>query len=648
MALPPKRVLVRIEDGEDRWPLRLFVDNGSEDWLTVPVETADIAALTAEELERMRTLVLEEDQTSPEFEQVGATLYRLLGEGAIGSAWEQAAAASDGRARLLMDIRPDALSRLPWELMRRGPRALAADIDSPFARVSKSFPGAAELRPVRWPLRVMVVVGSAPDDERVAAESELAGLRTAFRRMCGLLDMEILHQPSRDRVQSCYGQLRPHVFHFIGHGSVEEGRGQLELFNADRDENVPWTSAEILMDLAGWQPRLAILNACRSTSLEEQVGAWRVAQAFIELGVPGVIAMQGDIKGEAGAAFTGGLYRSLVNGQPLDAAAAAGRAAITRAGSIDRRDFALPSLTVSAPPEQVLRTCFAVPSQHRHSVELRHRKLRGFVDRSVERRGLWRRIDPAPDEPEADGDSGVVDAIAILGGSGVGKSELARWCVGTCQLHGGNAAYVELSRDARLTFLHVLHLIRKELEDSVVHGERNRAAFENWRVMLRAAGVETGNGERRPPAPDAIETIFTTFGDALKSAAAESPVLIALDHVSGVQDENWDFLCKLLLVPVAQHRLENVRFIIVLSDEQRDGWLSDDTQNLTEQVELRAFKPDEFLAHARWYFGFHFDVDPKEVDDVMTIMPIREEWTWETLTQLERVVPRFGWTRSAS
>jgi hypothetical protein len=646
MAPPPTTVLIRVEDGDDCWPVHLFVDNGREDWLSVPVESARVAVLAPEELEDMRTFVLEEEQSSQRFERIGTRLYQLLADGPIGSAWGRTAAAGGGRLRLLLDARPDGLSRLPWELMRRGPRAIAADIDSPFARVSKSFPGAAEPRPVRWPLRVMVVVGSEPDDVEVAAESELAGLRDAFRRMCGLLDMEILHQPSRDRVQTCYRQLRPHVFHFIGHGSVEDGKGRLELFNRESDENVPWTSAEILMDLAGWQPRLAILNACRSTSLEEQIGAWRVAEAFLELGAPGVIAMQGDIQGEAAAAFTGGLYRSLVKGEPLDVAAAAGRAAITRSLSVERRDFALPSLTVSAPPEKVLRTCFGIASQYRDSVETRHPRLKGFVDRSAERRRLWRRIDPAP-EFEAESDGGRVGAIAIHGGPQVGKSELAQWCVGTCQLHGGNAAYVELSRDSRLTFLQVLHLIRRELEDSAVHGERNRAAFDNWTMMLKAAGIETEGAKPRPPAPDAIETIFTAFGDALRVAAQESPVLIALDHVSGVQEENWELLRKLLLVPVAEHRLEHVRFIVVLSDEQRGGWLSDDTHGLTAQVELRAFKPDEFLTHARWYFAFHFDVDPKEVDKVMMIMPIREEWTWETLTDLERVAPKFGWTRSA-
>lgn len=401
------------------------------------------------------------------------------------------------------------------------------------------------------------------------------------------------------------------------------------------------------MDLAGWQPRLVILNACRSTSLEKQAGAWRVAEAFIqELGAPGVIAMQGDIQGEAAAAFTGGLYGSLASGEPLDVAVASGRRAITGKFSIARRDYALPSLTVSAPPEGVLRTCFTVPSEHRQRVEVRHRSLKGFVDRTTERRRLWRRIDPEPEEFEQDADSDLVDAIAILGGSQVGKSELARWCVGTVQLHGGNAAYINLARDARLGFMQVLHLIREELESSVVHGDRNKAAFTDWVTMLRAARIDTEGGESRPPAPNAIETVFAGFGDALRKAASARPLLIALDHVTGVQSENWEFLCKYLLVPVAERSLEPVRFIIVLSDEQRVGWLSEDVQDLISRVELRAFKPDEFLANAGWYFGFRFDVDPTEVDRLMTMMPVREDWTWGTLTSLERVVPTFGWTRS--
>jgi hypothetical protein len=590
-------------------------------------------------IEDIRLFLLEQDQTSDGFEAIGAYLHDLLASGDVGVEWQ---AHAQEPVRLLLDVRTERLAAIPWELMCRGPKRLAADVTSPFARVGKAYPGAGELRAVRWPLRVLVVVGSRAEDRVVNAEPEIARLVDAFRRMCGLVDVEFLRQPSRGRVREMYQRLRPHIFHFIGHGSVESGRGRLELYDGDKDENVAWTTAEIDMDLAGWQPRVAILNACRSASVEAQDGAWRVADAFAGLGVPAVIAMQADIRGDAAARFTGGLYRALAERHPLDVAVAEGRREITDVAPIEHRDFALPCLTVSAPPASVLEMRFGVSEEHRQRVENTHARLRAFVDRTEARRRLSPGLDPEPDEPQENIEP--PDAVAIVGGSAVGKSELARWCVGAFELHGGNAAYVDFRRSERLAFFDALELIGERLSESLVHGGRNRPAFEAWSSYARRMIGTDADGRRHPPADDAIANVFATFGDALRQAASKRPLLIVLDHVSGVEEHHWGFLCKWLLEPIGRHLLAPVRVIIVLSEEQRSSRLTEEVERLMPPpVELTRFKPDEFEAIARQYLGYHFDVELEVVSKQVLQLPVVDEWSWSELVKFRGFAPALGW-----
>lgn len=635
-------VLIRVEPSGEQWLVKWFEDHGNEGWTSLPSERAIVDPIAEAELARIRTQVLEETGSSPEFETIGHALYGLLATGAVATRWSALAESNQRRMRVMLDIRSDALSKLPWELMRHEAQLFATNVESPIVRVANNFPGQGQLSPIRWPLRLMVVIGSEPNDKDVSAEEELAGLRGALRTMCGLLDIEVLHQPTRQKLREIYRQHCPHIFHFIGHGDVEEKRGRLKLFDADRDEYVPWRATEIGIDLAGWQPRLAILNACRTSSLEKQNGAWEIAATFTQLGASAVVAMQADIRGDSAAAFAHGLYSALADGRSLDVAVANGRARITQVVGVgvDRRDFGLPSLTVSAPPADILRTRFCVAPEFRPSVESNNRRLWAFVDRAAERRRLWRRIDPEPEELHREEDGVRPPAITIVGGSHVGKTELARWCVGTCQLHGGNAVYVDLKRDQRLHFVQTLHVIREALVDATeVHTERNASAFGPWLEALDGLGRGVNGDDARPWPPDALEIVFTMFGDALRAAAGDRPLLIALDHTPDRDDESWKFVCDRLLARVARHRLSPVRLLVALSEEQhRSGSLGDEIHDIAPRVELRRFAASEFKSHADWYLSYHYEADLDAVDRATTTgaQLVPSEWDWSTLEDFAR------------
>lgn len=608
-------ILIRVEEDGGRRPIHLFESHDRDDWLTAPVASAEVPALELPELpplredqagaDPIRGFLLDPQGPPQNLERIGAYLHGLLAVGDVGQRWRSRAGA--GAVRVMLDVRAPRLERLPWELLFDAPKWLSTDPQRPLMRVTSGFPGAAEVLPVRWPLRVMVVVGSRKDDRVVDADQEIINLEDAFRRLSGMVDFEFLHQPSRDVIRTKYRELRPHIFHFIGHGDVADGRGRIFLHDLRDGEDKPWTPDLIDIDLAGWQPRLAILNACRTNSVEDQDGAWGVAELFQRLGALAVVAMQADIRGDAAAKFTASLYQSLARDEPLDAAVAEGRAAITRVSGVKERDFALPSLTVSAPPEDLLRMRFGVPDDYRDHVEFLRPRWAGFADRTSERRRLLPVVDPEPDEAAPANGHAPAGAIAIVGRREVGKTELARWCVAACALHGGNAAYVDLDRRGALEFRSTLEIIGEELSQIPIHGRRNGNAFERWREEMRRLALDRyGPGT---PAPDALNSAFTYFQDALQSAAGGRLLLIALDHVRTVQGPDWDMISRWLLEPIAKRSLPPVRLIVVLTEDQSESLRAELRSALSANtINLKMFKPEAFKPVAAEYLRHRFDL----------------------------------------
>lgn len=635
-------ILIRIEEDGGRQAIHLFESHGSDDWLTAPVASAELpqpappvlpgADPELDPIEAIRAFVLE-PQGAAGLERIGGYLHDLLDAGDLGRRWRERLSA--GNVRVMLDVRSPRLQRLPWELLFDAPNWLCADPTRPLMRVSSAFPGAAEVGRVRWPLRVLVIEGSKSDDQVVDARKEIRRLEHAFRRRSGLVDVGFLHQPTREQIRAAYKELRPHVFHFIGHGDVVGGRAELLLHDTHSGQDEPWTADLINIDLAGWQPRLAILNACRTNSVEDQDGAWGIAELFQHLGVPAVIAMQADIRGDAAADFTGSLYQSLAEDQPLDVAVSEGRNAITRVSGVQERDFALPTLTISAPPENLLRMCFGVPDTHRTQVEYLRRHWAGFADRTSERRRLLPAIDPAPEEHGAANGHVRAGGIAITGKGSVGKSQLAQWCVAACVLHGGNAAYVNLDREGALTFRRTLEIIGHELGNTPVHGASNREAIAAWGAQM--ARLRLGHDDAPP---DALQSSFAYFSDALKAAAAGRLLLIVLDHVHKVQDDDWKLISEHLLVPIAREQLAPVRLIVVVSDDKPVP-ISADLRDAIDPIELPTFKHEQFEPITAEYLRHRFDVGidllVERVEMLHQAMQL-SEFTWKDVTKIHELL----------
>ena len=271
--------------------------------------------------------------------------------------------------------------------------------------------------------------------------------------------------------------------------------------------------------------------------------------------------------------------------------------------------------------------CFGVSDDHRRQVEYLRRRWAGFADRTSERRRLLPAVAP---EPETVAGNGHVSAggIAITGKGSVGKSELARWCVAACTLHGGNAAYVKLDRERKLAFQDTLEIIGEELSDAPVHGPRNAEAIALWRLHMERLLL----GSPDAP-PDALRSAFTYFSDALKAAADERLLLIVLDDVHSVQEDDWKLISQYLLVPIARERLAPVRVIVVMSDDHPVP-VSSDLQDAIDPIELSTFTPEEFTPLAAEYLRHRFDMGFDFVSETVEVLQQRfprPEFTWKDM-----------------
>jgi hypothetical protein len=97
------------------------------------------------------------------------------------------------------------------------------------------------------------------------------------------------------------------------------------------DHKVDWISNEDISYLFGKRTiQLAVLSACRSSSIGNETLFSGIAPSLIQAGIPAVLSMQSPIRVSTSASFMSGFYRALAHFESLPAAINAGRLRIVR------------------------------------------------------------------------------------------------------------------------------------------------------------------------------------------------------------------------------------------------------------------------------------------------------------------------------
>lgn len=223
------------------------------------------------------------------------------------------------------------LAILPWEFMfdnamgnddaylclrNRSPLVRFLDVEGPAIKL-----------PIDGPLRILGMVSNpgVTGWPKLDVDAERERIETALKDVPkGAVDFKWVPGGSTDDLFDIMQEGPWHIFHFIGHGGVDEF--------VDSEKNEPSTRGYVVMQDGHGQAvkvygsalgvmlegdgslRLAVLNCCEGAR-----GAISSAGAsLVSWGMPMVVAMQFPISNGSSAHFAGKFYRSLVNGQSIE------------------------------------------------------------------------------------------------------------------------------------------------------------------------------------------------------------------------------------------------------------------------------------------------------------------------------------------
>ncbi|MHC3471424.1 CHAT domain-containing protein [Streptomyces sp. 7R007] len=600
LSIDCSEVLLNTGGEEVRWPLGAVLAEivRDEDGPTAQRFTTALAFTADRETRR----------------KIGEELYEALLDGAPGGWAELLEAASEEHPlRVRIDVGCPQLAPLPWELMRAGRAGRRLWLDNRvLLRRGRIMEHPARITPVspQGPLRVLLVVCN-PEDPELLADCELAMVGAALADLPGRVHAEVIDGPSLPELVTALTQVRPHVLHFIGHGTpaVVGDRGGLH-FNTQPparrgdggDTVVPrarksWTldaeRAHHLYDK--WTPRLVVLNACRQA--HARIAAFEnLVDTCLGRGSFAVLAMQADIQSPAAAEFSRSLYTRLAQGQSIDEAVRGVR------GDLDMSDsegpsWALPVLQCGlSDPAEVVPVEFGrrEPELTRLNRNWPFDELAMFLGRAKERRiGWWEQCDQ-PGDP--------VRVFAITSAHRrSGKTWLAKWCLLTCMLRGEDVTYVDLT-DPRIGdkdddcvsmgWLEVVRSVRNACLDTRQPDPMAEADFVRFHRVLNRAARGGPAWSQQHPTPDCdqghrfvvesdrhAETrkrqIIDAFLDVLRARAKEQrrSHVIALDQTEQIAESDFrNVLLPLLLSAVQESDDEFPLRVLVVAPQTWSGY----------------------------------------------------------------------------
>jgi hypothetical protein len=601
------------EQGAMVYPVQLFLDDGDPDWLTKPVgKPASIPqnfSLPKPMLDHMkkpldgstiRDLFLNENYLPGHVRDCGEYLYQLLFQGSVGDEWKrlhllypkEEARKSEG-LRTILDIKPDDLRWLPWELIRQDTLTWFIDAGNPFSR--GTLEQGLKSKSSMWPIRILVVVGS--DAKDVNTELELKQMEAAFIKSPVPVDWYVCLRPKKEALKPLIEKYKPQIIHFIGHGRQVNNYSYLELTDAKEEAgSQEWTADDVAIDLQNWKPRLAFINACRSSNAGAQENSWDIAHTFANQGVPAVVGMQADIQGAAAAGFSRTFYESIFAGLSVDRALAEARSAVRNLPgfSLRNRDWALATLYLRQLPDQILNMGPQIdPQMHaKYKADERLQKVRDFVGRFTQRRELWHGVDEIEDHEDQ-----FKRACIVVGNKDMGKTSLLQASVKICALRGRRICYVDIGYNSTKEVVEILDIIRKgdEKSSEILCKPLPTEPFNDFDnkygpVLADPEAVKNLAGDN-----NLCDQLFDAYKKALVTIAATTPLILVLDHLNVIWQTFNPVLVERLLLPIAQGELANCRLLLACSVDDFEQHLLKDLIKAAHAVPVGKWHVDRFV-----------------------------------------------------
>jgi formylglycine-generating enzyme required for sulfatase activity len=245
------------------------------------------------------------------------------------------------------------VAALPWEFMCLPLRANLGTIWLGTApklvfsrRRSQWIPAQAIQLNKDEKLRIALVI-SAPGNLKPvvykSVETALENLATELSQQVELLP--VINPANPEAIDNILAR-KPHIFHFIGHGRLEDENHQEvgQIAFVDDLGDAMWVDADYFSELFNQhRPGIVILEACEGGMMSASQAFVGVASRVVQQNIPVVMAMQYEVTNATASIFARRFYKQLAQGDPVDIAAQYGRRAIALSNlQYKKRDFATP------------------------------------------------------------------------------------------------------------------------------------------------------------------------------------------------------------------------------------------------------------------------------------------------------------------
>lgn len=361
---------------------QLEIRNGSEVWYSDDYQSSAVGTVMDDELihntvERFvywidkfgdPTLQVEQRCNKEDLETLGLHLYNLLfdrevrenprtGERvSVRGCFERAIKnfeadrKRDGGLRLRLILKfhqeADKLASYPWEFLRvpRGRESFFIAGKKTELILTRCVPEAGfadKLDPEERPLKILIACSGPREEGPVEAEGIIKYIEGL--KMQDTVEVDSVEYPTFKNIEAKIKSMKPHIFHFIGHGRVKDGKPEVALMReldkiredelcqepADKrsGKKVPqaeWTgSATFAALFKEHQPRLVFLHACKGAATGYKFHS--TARDLVTAKIPAVVAMQFEISNDDANAFAQQFYQHIDAGLSVDEAVSAGR-----------------------------------------------------------------------------------------------------------------------------------------------------------------------------------------------------------------------------------------------------------------------------------------------------------------------------------
>ena len=296
---------------------------------------------------------------------LGKSLHDAIFAEPVRKLWDksQRLVSRDGVMRLRLKLLAPNLCALPWELLYQDNYFITTARQHPIVRYSReSVRNPFEEQDE--PFNILVTFASPDDQDTLQCAADEARVieekLTELRRDNAVGAIRLLNNVTPGKLREA---LREgfHVLHFIGHGTVINGRANL-IFEDERGKSKPVDGESLFYLLRNTPLRLVVLNACQSAAPSQIDPLFGAAQGALESGVPAIVAMLGRISDRASVAFSRAFYQKLAEAGSIEESVNEGRLCIMAEMGLDRPDWSFPALFNNAPGRLVFRAPVSVPA----------------------------------------------------------------------------------------------------------------------------------------------------------------------------------------------------------------------------------------------------------------------------------------------